>query len=384
MSFSEEISLKNEVSSEIIESIAEEDYNKNEDVFEVYLNEYYNEKDQPLVRSILKEMGYEFLCFLFEKEKIDLESFQNLNTNFIMTLLNQYPIGFIVKFNQAYEKWKFEHEMNVNSCILQKLDLLSIHSILRESAQGKKFLATIDHDQPMSSIERNELISIIVSSILNKRNNISKNEIRNLALMIISEFPNEDISSYINETTGCENRSCKIYRALERPDGYMLISIDFNTLHPVHLNFYTEWNKYQEQIYAKLESNEAAKNKFHLLSTNQKAIKTLISISDFLYGPPALKGSDKSRYRASKLDALKFLLFRCLSENLFQLNISEWQQHLSQYSITMQAFIFLFGESFENLEDKFLVCLDDIIYTFEGEVALISAIDTLFKNLPCL
>ncbi|KAG5685158.1 hypothetical protein PVAND_014350 [Polypedilum vanderplanki] len=80
MSFSEEISLKNEVSSEIIESIAEEDYNKNE--------------------------------------------------------------GFIVKFNQAYEKWKFEHEMNVNSCILQKLDFPSIHSLLRESAQGKKFLAT--------------------------------------------------------------------------------------------------------------------------------------------------------------------------------------------------------------------------------------------------
>ncbi|KAG5680050.1 hypothetical protein PVAND_009581 [Polypedilum vanderplanki] len=102
MSFSEEFSLKNEVSSETIKSIAEEDYNKkNEDVFEVYLSEYYDEKDQPLVRSILKEMGYEFLCFLFEKEKIDLENFQNLNTNFIMTLLNQYPIGFIVKFNQA-------------------------------------------------------------------------------------------------------------------------------------------------------------------------------------------------------------------------------------------------------------------------------------------
>ncbi|KAG5677128.1 hypothetical protein PVAND_006910 [Polypedilum vanderplanki] len=108
----------------------------------------------------------------------------------------------------------------------------------------------------------------------------------------------------------------------------------------------------------KAESNENAKNKFHLLSTNQKAVKTLIRISDFLYGPPVL---------------------RCSSENLFQLNISEWQQRFSQYSITMQAFIVCFGESFENLEDKFLVCLDDIIYTFEGEAALISAIDTLLK-----
>ncbi|KAG5677127.1 hypothetical protein PVAND_006909 [Polypedilum vanderplanki] len=205
MSFSEGFSLKNEVSSETIESIAEEDYNKNEDVFEVYLSEYYNEKDQPLVRSILKEMEYEFLCFLFEKEKIDLENFQNLNTNFNMTLLNQYPIGFIVKFNQAYEKWKLKHELNVNSCILQKSDLPSINSLLRESVQRKKFLAKIDHDQPMSLIERNELISIIVSSILSKRNNILKNEIRNLASMIISEFPNEDISSYINETTGFGN-----------------------------------------------------------------------------------------------------------------------------------------------------------------------------------
>ncbi|KAG5680056.1 hypothetical protein PVAND_009586 [Polypedilum vanderplanki] len=144
----------------------------------------------------------------------------------------------------------------------------------------------------------------------------------------------------------------------------MLISIDFNTLHPVHHNFYTEWNKYQEQIYAKLESMKLQRicfiyyqpmKKPRELIPLQKATKILISISDFLYGPPVLR------------------------ENLFQLNISEWQQHLSQYSITKQAFIVCFGESFENLEDKFLVCLDDIIYTFKGEAALISAIDTLLK-----
>ncbi|KAG5685150.1 hypothetical protein PVAND_014342 [Polypedilum vanderplanki] len=302
MSFSEEISLKNEVYSETIESIAE-DYNKTEDVFEVYLSEYYNEKDQPLVRSILKEMGYEFLCFLFE----------------ILGKRKHKGITF-----ETTEESFDEQEISSNDFV-------------------KSIPANIDYNSLIDHWKKSSKIRLKTFKEASQKTDLAK-----------------------------------LYRALERPDGYMLISIDFNTLHPVHLNFYTEWNKYQDQIYATLESNEHAKNKFHLLSTNQKAVKTLISISDFLYGPPLLRGSDKS-YRASKSDALKFLLFRCLSENLFQLNITEWQQHLSQYSITKQAFIVCFGESFENLEDKFLVCLDDIIYTFEGEAALLSAIDTLLK-----
>ncbi|KAG5685096.1 hypothetical protein PVAND_014297 [Polypedilum vanderplanki] len=165
------------------------------------------------------------------------------------------------------------------------------------------------------------------------------------------------------------------YKTLLRPDGHILISLDFGVLYPDHLDFINEWKlnfiKF-EKILRRDGKDDISYDKF---SQNQRVAFLMYALHCYLYSP-GMKFVNGSRIRPTRQDTFEFFLLLCTTENAMEEEHQIWLNKIKSRNLTQQAIIIGYGTSFENIQDKFCVCIENTKYIFNS---LILAIECLLK-----
>lgn len=132
-------------------------------------------------------------------------------------------------------------------------------------------------------------------------------------------------------------------------------------------------NVTQETIISKLSKIDA-------LSFNQSLASILLALHSNLFGDKASYGDKKKIInKPTVFDSLGFMLLLVKDENTMDMDYDNWMQKNIQKQLKQQAVIIGFGGSIENMKDKFCLVLEDMKFIFEGENALLHALERLLQ-----
>jgi hypothetical protein len=114
------------------------------------------------------------------------------------------------------------------------------------------------------------------------------------------------------------------------------------------------------------------------MTSNRSLALILLSLHNVLFGDKAAVGTSKNRfYKPTVYDAFKFLLLILNDESTMEVELNDWKKDIEGKQLNHQCLIIGFGDSIFTLKDKFCVLIEDIRYIFEGQNALLSALETV-------
>lgn len=104
----------------------------------------------------------------------------------------------------------------------------------------------------------------------------------------------------------------------------------------------------------------------------------MLGLHNYLFGSK-ITYAPKKCYKPTLYEAFNHFLLISSSENNFEKEIIQWRNSLAEKKLKLQAFIVGFGTSPLDLQDKFIVIVEDLKYMFEGSNSLLFAVDLLLK-----
>ena len=119
---------------------------------------------------------------------------------------------------------------------------------------------------------------------------------------------------------------------------------------------------------------------FEHMTYNQSLAVVLLGLHYVLFGDKVSYGDKKKVvYKPTVYDSFGFLLLIVDDEDTMKVKIDDWIRKNIEKQLKQQALIVGFGGSIENLKDKFCLILEDIKYIFDGEFALLYALEKLLQ-----
>lgn len=150
-------------------------------------------------------------------------------------------------------------------------------------------------------------------------------------------------------------------------------------------DFKTNWMSSQQKTIEILNRNitqDALTNKIsrlHEVSFNQSLATVLLALHHILSGDKVSYDDKKKIYKPTVYDSFCFLLLLVNDENTMDIELNSWTQKNAQKQLKQQAIIVGFGGSIDNIKDKFCLILEDMKFVFEGENALLHALERLLQ-----
>lgn len=151
-------------------------------------------------------------------------------------------------------------------------------------------------------------------------------------------------------------------------------------------NFKESWNESQHitiEILKKSLTQEAFASKIAKIgdmSRNQSLATILLGLHYLLSGDKISYGDKKKIvYKPTVYDSFGFILLLVGDENSVELEYNNWTRKNIEKSLKPQAVIIGFGGSIEKLQDRFCLILEDMKYLFDGENALLYALERLLQ-----
>ncbi|KAG5672924.1 hypothetical protein PVAND_003012 [Polypedilum vanderplanki] len=168
-----------------------------------------------------------------------------------------------------------------------------------------------------------------------------------------------------------------IYKAYQRADGYMLISMDFKSIFS-DIDFFLKFDETSSKLVNIIKSNSVNSLVLQRLSNtsnqtqSEKLLNILFGLHCIFYDGGKQKGS---KSKLSINDTFKFLILIAKNEHTYQSEVEDFKKYLMDNNKTMQPLIIGFGSNFSDLKfDKFIVICDDLSFKFDN---LMNALESL-------
>ncbi|KAL7024906.1 hypothetical protein ACKWTF_013246 [Chironomus riparius] len=128
----------------------------------------------------------------------------NLETQHIMALFCEYPLGVAIKFQKQFKKWKQLNEASAKAIVddsNKKIRNGIVTFIFNETEEGQRAVLKMDIDRKLDKKSESLVCQVITSYFISNKVELSLVDISFLADEIETSFPHEKSSSYFDKAT---------------------------------------------------------------------------------------------------------------------------------------------------------------------------------------
>ena len=125
-------------------------------------------------------------------------------------------------------------------------------------------------------------------------------------------------------------------------------------------------NVYQSSLISQIETLDN-------MTSNKSTAVLMMGIHNILFGDRV-----SAVYKPTVYDSFCFMLLIINDQNSFDEEFNNWKSGIEEKKLKHQCSIVGFG-SLKNLQDKFVVVVEDIKYIFEGNHSLLNAIECVLQ-----
>lgn len=115
------------------------------------------------------------------------------------------------------------------------------------------------------------------------------------------------------------------------------------------------------------------------VSNNRKILAILLGLSCHLHGTKHSFGEKKNIYKPTIYDTFNSLILIISQESQLDVEWKKYSDELKEKNLTQQAIIIAFGNSVEDISNKFCIVVEDMKFMFNGSNSLLRALESCLK-----